>query len=240
MAATARDILRFDPALDPGRFAALLRAVRAVGNERLKTTYQTTFWYDLGAPACLPEAVAQALREHVPGGKRVVGVEWWLSRMRTTDVRVDFHRDRDERLALRTGKLVHPRWSSVLFLNRCRGGLLAITDARPNPDNPSDAPDRLDFDLVAPSPNRFVLFDGRLTHGVLDANNQIPDRRLPGKPPLRLTVIFNWWHRRPEGVPTWSEAGVYRALSLSPARGARSPARPSRAPSRGTRRAGRA
>jgi hypothetical protein len=230
-----RQILRFDPALEPSLFAKLLRGVRSVGSERLRTTYQTTFWFDFGEPRCWPEEVALRLRSCLPAGKKVVGVEWWLSRMRTTDVRVDFHQDRDERLALRTGKLVHPRWSSVLFLNRCQGGLLALTDAKPNPENPSDAPDRLDFDLVAPAPNRFVVFDGRLTHGVLDAKNQIPERRLPGRPPLRLTAIFNWWHRRPEETPTWSEAGVYRALSLS--RAARSPGPPTRAASRGRRRA---
>jgi hypothetical protein len=230
-----RDLSRFEPALEPALFRQLLRAVRRVGEERLRTTYQTTFWHTFGEPACVPELVANALRSRLPPGKRVIGVEWWLSRMRTTDVRVDFHQDRDERFALRTGELVHPRWSSVLFLNRCKGGLLATTDALPNPHNPSDAPDRVDFDLIAPAPNRFVVFDGRLTHGVLDANNQIPERSLPGRPPLRLTVIFNWWHRRPEATPTWEEAGVYRALSLR-ARAARSPAPPTPGASRGKRR----
>lgn len=186
----------------------------ALGTERLKSTYQTTFWYDLKAPAaCLPEHAALALRRFLPPGRRVAGVEWWLSRMRTTDVQVDFHQDRDEKLALRTGRLVHPRWSSVLFLNRVRGGLLAVTDALPNEENESKAPDRLDFDLVRPAPNRFVVFDGTLTHGVLDGKNQIPSGPLPGSGALRLTVIFNWWHRRPEGVPAWSETRIYRGLA---------------------------
>ena len=209
-----REILRVDPALEPRLFGSLLRAVRRVGDERLRTTYQRTFWYGFGPPRCLPELVAQTLRPALPEGRRIAGVEWWLSRMRTTDVRVDFHLDHDIALARRTGLIVHPRWSSVFFLNRCRGGLLAITDAPPNPDNPSDAPDRLDFDLVAPAPNRFVIFDGRLTHGVLDARNQIPTGRLRGEGGLRLTLVVNWWHRRPEDVPTWSEARPYRSLRL--------------------------
>jgi hypothetical protein len=203
-----------ESALQSRTFQRLLRAVKGLGTERLRSTYQTTFWFDLKAPACLPELAALELRRHLPPGRRVVGVEWWLSRMRTTDVRVDFHQDRDENLALRTGRLIHPRWSSVMFLNRTKGGLLAITDALPNEENDSMAPDRLDFDLVAPKPNRFVVFDGSLTHGVLDAQNQIPARRLPGNPPLRLAAIFNWWHRRPEEIPTWSESRVYRSLSL--------------------------
>ena len=203
-----------EEAIDPVLFRRLVRGVRALGTERLRSTYQTTFWFDLGTPVCLPEAAAGLLRRYVPAGRRVVGAEWWLSRMRTTDVRVDFHRDRDEKLALRTGRILHPRWSSILFLNRCRGGLLAVTDAPPNPDNPSLAPNRLDFDLAAPRPNRFVVFDGRLTHGVLDARNQIPAGRLQGEGELRLTLVVNWWHRRPEDVPTWSEARPYRSLAL--------------------------
>jgi hypothetical protein len=172
----------------------------------------------------------------------VVGVEWWLSRMRTSDVRVDFHRDRDERLALRTGRVVHPRWSSVFFLNRCRGGLLAVTEQPPCEDNPSLAPRVLELDLVRPYPNRFVLFDGRLTHGVLDAKNRIPgasstaagrdDARHADKatqasplpvppPPLRLAVIFNWWHRRPLEVPRWDETRIYRSLALPAVRASR-------------------
>ena len=39
-------------------------------------------------------------------GRPNVGVEWWLSRMSTHDVRVDFHVDRDEKLALKTGRIV--------------------------------------------------------------------------------------------------------------------------------------
>ena len=76
------------------------------------------------------------------------------------------------------GKLVHPRRSSVLFLNRVRGGALAVTREPPDPRQPlARAPDRLeDLTLVAPRPNRCVVFDGTLTHGVLDANNQSPGR----------------------------------------------------------------
>lgn len=228
-------------ALEPKLFASLTRAVRGLAHERLRSTYQTTFWFDLETPGCLPEQAALALRDRVPEGRRVVGVEWWLSRMWTSDVRVDFHRDRDEKQALRTGKVVHPRWSSVFFLNRCRGGLLAVTEQPPCEDNPSLAPRVLDFDLAKPLPNRFVLFAGELTHGVLDARNQIPDaggrptvrwkggagspsRRSRAEPAgaggspraqaLRLAVVFNWWHRRPEDVPRWDETRIYRSLAL--------------------------
>jgi hypothetical protein len=218
---SAQALLRVEPlvqliegALPEALFRRLLRRVGALGSERLRDTYQTTFWYDFGEPQNVVEEAILALRPRVVGRRRIAGVEWWLSRMSTTDVRVDFHQDRDEKLALRTGRLVHPRLSSVLFLNRARGGALAVTRQPPDPDNPSLAPRRLDdLTLVAPRPNRFVVFDGKLTHGVLDANNQIPDRRLPGKARQRRTIPLNWWASRPTGVPTWEETGIYRALA---------------------------
>jgi hypothetical protein len=204
----------FEGALPEPLFRRLLRRVGALGSERLRDTYQTTFWYDFGEPANVVEEAILALRPRVVGRRRIAGVEWWLSRMSTTDVRVDFHQDRDEKLALRTGRLVHPRLSSVLFLNRVRGGALAVTRQPPDPGNPSLAPRRLDdLTLVAPRPNRFVVFDGKLTHGVLDANNQIPDQRLPGKARQRRTIPLNWWASRPTGVPTWAETGIYQALA---------------------------
>ncbi|MBZ4417231.1 2OG-Fe(II) oxygenase [Myxococcus sp. RHSTA-1-4] len=195
-------------------FRRLLRRVGALGTERLRQTYQTTFWYDFGPPANVVEEVILALRPGVVGKRRIAGVEWWLSRMDPTDVRVDFHQDRDEKLALRTGKLVHPRISSVLFLNRVRGGALVVTREMPDPENPSLAPSRLDTaDLVAPRPNRLVLFDGTLTHGVLDAENRIPDGRLPGRARQRRTLAMNWWGHRPTDVPAWAETRFYRALA---------------------------
>jgi hypothetical protein len=201
-----------DDALTASMFRRLVHRVRAVGTERLRRTYQTTFWFDFGEPSCLPEQVILALRVHLPRRPLLAGVEWWLSRMYTTDVRVDFHRDRDEKLALLTGREANPRFSSVLFLNRVRGGALAVTREPPDPKNPALAPSRVDFDLVAPRPNRFVLFDGRLTHGVLDAENQIPDVPLPGRSRLRRTLVMNWWHARPQGIGTFADASIYRSL----------------------------
>jgi hypothetical protein len=202
-----------DSVLPGPLFRRLIRRVGAVGTERLRDTYQTTFWYDFSEPTNVVEEAILELRPRVVKHLRIAGVEWWLSRMYTTDVRVDFHQDRDEKLALRTGRLVHPRLSSVLFLNRVRGGALAITPQPPEPSNPSLAPRRLDdLTLVAPRPNRLAVFDGKLTHGVLDANNQIPDRKLPGRPRQRRTIALNWWASRPTDTPTWAETKLYRAL----------------------------
>lgn len=205
-----------DPALPAAEFSALLAAVRRLRGEGLRSTYRTTFWYPLdAAPATLVEVAARRLVAAVPAARRrdVVGVEWWLSRMRTSNVGVDFHRDRDNAAFARTGRERNPRLASVLYLNRCRGGLLAVTREPPCEANPALAPERHDFDLVAPAPNRWAFFDGRLTHGVLDARNCIPGRRLPTERGWRLAVAINLWHRRPEGVPTFAERPRYLALA---------------------------
>jgi hypothetical protein len=201
-----------DGALPTPLFQRLLRKVHSIGKERLGRTYETTFWFELKQPSNVVEEAILALRPLVPVPGSVLGVEWWLSRMHTSDVRVDFHRDRDEKLAERTGRIIHPKVSSVLFLNRAKGGLLAVSGNRPNDQNPARAPSRVDFSLVRPHPNRLAFFDGNRTHGVLDAYNRLPRARGRGERWLRLAVVVNWWHRRPLEVPLFSETAVYRSL----------------------------
>lgn len=204
-----------DGALPPALFLRVRRSVLALGRKGIRRTYQTTFWCPLdGQPAAAPELAVIALSDRFRRrGAR--GVEWWLSRMWTHDVRVDFHRDRDERLALADGPDRHPRVSSVLFLNRVQGGALAVTAQPPDPRHPALVPLPLEADLVGPRPNRLALFDGRLTHGVLDARNAVPGARLRTRGELRLTLVMNGWARRPHAVPTFEEAGVYAALALA-------------------------
>jgi hypothetical protein len=200
-----------DAVLPDSLFRRLYSRVRALGGEKLRSTYQTTFWYEFGHPTSIIDEVVSCVRPLIPE-RRLAGVEWWLSRMRTNRVAVDFHQDRDERLALRGGRARHPRISSVLFLNRVRGGALAVTPQRPNPRNPCSVPLPLDADLVSPRPNRLVWFDGRLTHGVLDGNNNVPNGRPRDAGDFRLTVVMNWWAERPVGVPTFSESTAYGVL----------------------------
>jgi hypothetical protein len=202
-----------DDAVPPPLFRKVRDGVVGVGRA---ATYWKTFWFPLGEAACLPEALALALRPHVPL-ERVAGVEWWLGRMRTTNVLLDFHHDRDLALFERTGRLAHPAWSSVLFLNRTVGGSLFVTDQklvrrgdelRLSPAEPRD------HATVRPAPNRFVLFPGNLLHGVLDADDRVPTRRLPRREgDERWSVVLNWWTRRPLEVPQWRETRRYRSLA---------------------------
>ena len=200
-----------DDALPSRLFERLHAAIERLGETGLSRTYQTSFWFGRGAaPSCVVEEAIEAVAGRLP--PKVDGYEWWLSRMRTSNVQVDFHRDRDERLALAGGVVRHPRTSSVLFLNRCTGGLLAVTRAPPDERNPAKAPTRLDFDLVEPRPNRLVWFEGRMTHGVLDARNQIPGARLPRQQQLRLSIPINAWDRKPHAVPDFAHSRAYRSL----------------------------
>lgn len=212
-------VILADDVLPAAEYRALERDVRALGNERLVAGYQTTFWYALGTPpATRLEAAVARLITHVPASKRrrVKGVEWWLSRMRTSNVKVDFHRDRDNARFDATGEEKNPVFGSVLYLGRCRGGLLAVTEEDTNPDNPAFAPDVHDFDLVEPRPNRYALFPGHLVHGVLDANNHVPGRRLPREPELRLAIAVNYWDEQPWGVHPFAQSPHYRTLLLRP------------------------
>lgn len=206
-----------DEALPASRFKRLLEAIEQLGTERLRDSYQTTFWFPFDeAPSNLVEEAVLTLREHIPSKRRakVIGVEWWLSRMRTSNVKVDFHHDRDNAYFDRTGRERLPTLSTLLYLNTCKGGLLAVTAEPPNPKNPAFAPDVHDFDFVEPRPNRFAFFDAKLTHGVLDARNQIPGQRLPTEPSWRLAIAINFWHQVPENIPHFRATTHYRSLRL--------------------------
>ena len=210
-----------DDVLPAAQHRGLKAAIVKLGRERIVAGYQTTFWYELGtAPTNVVEQAVVVLAQQLPPAKRrkVIGVEWWLSRMRTSNVKVDFHRDRDNARFDETGEERNPRFSSLLYLGACRGGLLAVTPEDPNPENPAFAPDVHDFDFVEPRANRYTFFEGHLTHGVLDATNQIPGRRLPREPGVRLAIAVNFWAERPWGVPRFAASRHYRGLALKPAR----------------------
>ena len=204
-----------EQALEPALFRRLRTAVGRLGTERLKQSYWTTFWMPLKAPPLHPveEAVLALSRLALPRGHRCTGAEWWLGRGHTTNVPIELHFDQDVRLREAGGPLVHPAVSTVLFFNRVRGGQLAITDQRPDKRGRPRPARAGAMETVAPRANRYAIFEGDRLHGVLDARGLIPEGRLPGPPGrLRLTLVVNFWRKRPTGVPLWSEARAYRRL----------------------------
>jgi hypothetical protein len=177
----------------------------------LRHSYFTTFWLprDEQPANAIEEAVAALWRIAAPG-RRCAGAEWWIGRSYTTDVPVGFHFDEDVRAAR---GLRHPLLSSVLFFNRVRGGQLAITDQRAGRSG-KPAPARASaLQTIAPRQNRYAVFDGGLLHGVLDARGRTPGARLAAPDGrLRVTLVVNFWAKRPTRVPRWRDTRIYRQL----------------------------
>jgi hypothetical protein len=192
-----------DDALPTALVARARRAIARLGSERFRESYFTTFWLARGArPAHdVEEAVLELWRR---AGVRCGGVEWWIGRSYTTRVPVEFHFDQD--VKARRG-LRHPLVSSVFFFNSVRGGQLAVTDQLPG----TAVATRLE--TVKPLRNRYALFAGNLLHGVLDARGRTPGRPLAGPcGRMRITLVVNYWARRPTDLPTWAQSGRYRGL----------------------------
>jgi hypothetical protein len=173
----------------------------------LRESYFTTFWLGRGAPpAHAVEEAVLALSAIASPAARWAGAEWWIGRSYTTDLPIGFHFDED----VKGGRMRHPLLSSVLFFNSVRGGHLAVTDQRPG----SGEARRLA--TVKPRANRYAVFDGDLFHGVLDARGRTPGRRLPGpQGRLRITLVVNFWERRPTAVPEWSKVRTSRTLQTA-------------------------
>src|SRR5207249_1349459 len=110
----------FEDALPRPLFQRLARAVRAVGTEGMEGmgSYNTTFWFPRDAkPTNIVEECVSKLCSLVRPGPRCIGLEWWLGRLKHGES-LPFHTDRDRSLRKQTGQIVHPLWSSILYLNR--------------------------------------------------------------------------------------------------------------------------
>ena len=192
-----------DSALPAALVSRGRRAISALGGERFRESYFTTFWLRRGEePAHVLEELVAALWK-LARPRRCAGAEWWIGRAYTSRLPIEFHFDQD----VKGGARRHPRSSSVFFFNSVRGGQLAVTDQRPG----GHAARRLA--TVKPRRNRYAIFAGDLLHGVLDARGQTPGRPLPGpRGRLRVTLVVNYWERRPTGVPAWRESRAYPSL----------------------------
>lgn len=169
------------------------RAIARLGTERLRESYFTTFWLARGArPANVIEECVLELARKVP--VKCAGYEWWIGRAYAHRMPIEWHFDHD--VNVKDGVIRNPLRSSVFFFNSVRGGQLAVTDQTPS----KIEADRLE--TVEPRRNRYAIFAGDLFHGVLKG----PAGR------LRITLVVNFWAKRPTGVPTWAESAAYRGL----------------------------
>ncbi len=194
----------FEDALPRPLFQRLARAVRAVGTEGMEGmgSYNTTFWFPRDAkPANIVEECVSKLCTLVRPGPRCIGLEWWLGRLKHGES-LPFHTDRDRSLRKQTGQIVHPLWSSILYLNRFPSSPTLVYDQVLSPDGKSWVPPEPKFGKTLDAvPNHYATFRGDLRHGVV-ANGaaQKPagrSRKTKKSPELRLTLLVNYWDRRP-------------------------------------------
>src|SRR5207249_9355440 len=203
-------------------FRRLIRAVRAVGTEGMEGmgSYITTFWVPLGAkPTNIVEECVSQLFILVQPGPLCIGMEWWLGRLKYGES-LRFHTDRDRSLRKQTGQIVHPLWSSILYLNRFPSSPTVVFDQVLSPDGKSWVPPEPTFVKTLDAvPNHYAVFRGDLRHGVVanEAEQQPPglSRETEKSPELRMTLLVNYWDRRPIPPNCRDYDGtVYNALQI--------------------------
>lgn len=212
-----RKINLFEDALPAPLFRRLARAVRKVGSERLAESYSTNFWFPADArPRNIVEEVIVRLFRLARPGSRCVGAEWWLGRL-PHGKSLPMHFDRDLALEKQTGEVACPLWASILYLNRFPSSPTLVLDQVPGDDHKSLVPPKAKHGrAIEPVPNHYVVYRGNLYHGVVANGNGKPSSRTAKtkKPPeLRLTLLVNYWDRRPlPPVCRDYDGTVYKAL----------------------------
>ncbi|WP_133122849.1 hypothetical protein [Zhengella mangrovi] len=183
-------------------FRDLLDAVKMIGRDAAEKniSYSTTFWFERGAePTNLAEVAIQSLHSMVDPGETCVGVEWWLGRLRNGKG-LGFHFDRDLALHRKTGETICPLLGSVFYLNDYPSAPTVIIGQIPGQDGKSKFPEEPTcskaIDAVA---NRYMVFPGNLRHGVTSDEGKLhlDPRGRDDEPERRLTLLVNYWHRRP-------------------------------------------
>jgi len=213
-----RKIVLYSNALPVPLFRRLVRAVREIGTERLEESYKTNFWFPLnGEPNHIVEEVVARLSHLARPGPRCIGVEWWLGRL-PYGKPLSMHFDRDLTLEKRTGRVAHPVWGSILYLNRFPSSPTVILDQVLSRDQKSMVPPEAKFSrTIYPVPNQYVVYRGNLYHGVAaNGASRKPSgssKKAKNPPELRLTLLINYWDRRPlPPVCRDYDGTVYKAL----------------------------
>src|SRR5712675_3329388 len=194
----------FKDALPNPLFRVLAGAVQAVGTERMENmgSYNTTFWFPLGAkPTNIVEECISKLCAVVRPGPKCIGMEWWLGRLKYGES-LPFHTDRDRSLQKQTGQIAHPLWASILYLNRFPSSPTVVLDQVLSPDGKSWVPPKVDSGVSLDAiPNHYVVFRGDLRHGVVanSSPQEVASQTVKTEGPhdLRLTLLVNYWDRRP-------------------------------------------
>ncbi|KAL3153737.1 hypothetical protein ABBQ32_013330 [Trebouxia sp. C0010 RCD-2024] len=169
------------------------------------------------AISCLLDGV---LREKLPNAW--AGAEWWVQ-VYEPGKGLAFHFDKDEHAMKEKQQMIQPALSSVLYLSgdctQERLGPTAVIDqlfdaeqGRAVPASPEKTV------LIFPYMNQYVLFDGRLGHGVLGSSCKQP----------RMTMLINWWTQKPQDVSRITDEVIQQHSLSNPTT---DPVGPSTAPS---------
>ena len=165
---------------------------------------------DLFRRCILPHVLSKAGPGQNNPEVAITGAEYWTQTY-TKGRGLAFHVDKDEHAMKTRGEMRNPRYSSVLYLT---GGERVGSDHRVGVQSPTVITDEhydqercrmvpVDFPtescLVFPKVNRYLVFDGRAGHGVLDLGQQVGDDSDDGDD-VRMTFLVNWWGQQPEGV----------------------------------------
>ncbi len=190
----------FENALPEPLFERLYRGISSINDEGGKSSYSTTFWFPNGAaPANVAEEAIIGLQKLITPPAECIGAEWWLGRMRPGK-RLNFHFDRDLALSRETGENVFPVLGSVFYVNSFPATPTVLLDQVPGPDGRSQIPaEPVLSTSVAAVKNHYVVFPGELRHGVIPDRDELKNYEESGQriPQLRLTLLINYWHRRP-------------------------------------------
>ena len=145
------------------------------------------------------------------------GAEWWCQVYNSPGRGLPFHWDKDEAGLCVEGvrSMRHPLFSCVLYLNseeECEReplGATAVLEQRWCNESARTIPDTSRSTILAwPHHNRLLVFDGELSHGVLDATRGGATRR---------TLLVNWWAgAAPTGVSRPSAGEFERLHHLPP------------------------
>ncbi len=218
--ATDATVRIYEDALPVQLFGRLQGAVRAIGNERMKSngSYSTTFWFPRNAkPTNLAEEAIVSLFRTINPPQACIGAEWWLGRL-GNGKKLRFHFDRDLALQEKTGEVVCPIFGSVMYLNDYPSTPTVIVGQVPGPDGKSKVPEEPKYtQAVEAVANRYMVFGGNLRHGVIPNPDKLKldPRRPDGKPERRLTLLVNYWHQRPlPPICNAYDGSVYPSLRL--------------------------
>jgi len=145
----------------------------------------------------------------VGGNAPLLGAEWWLQEQCPGDAPKELHTDKDVLLEQppdgtpARARTMHPRCSSVLYLSET-GGPTAVFDQR-KAEGRLVPPVPTAVHVASPQPGRFLMFDGRLLHGVL---HPLVPMQEPTEESPRRTLLVNWWAE----VPAAASPAAPRAL----------------------------